>query len=105
MSRAGAPSQCHMRRKRVCAMATTGANSSAAAHVIPPSVLMSTRVIFPRPLHARPVTGHHPWLLSCMGYDGDVMIDFASMTKLNCRAVPFGSGSVYFDVSSRDIFG
>jgi hypothetical protein len=27
------------------------------------------------------------------------------MSKLNCRALPFGSGSVYFDVSSRDMFG
>ena len=29
------------------------------------------------------------------------MTDFASMTKVNCRAVPSGSRSVYFAVSSR----
>ena len=39
------------------------------------------------------------------GYDGEVMIDRASMTKLNCRAVPSASGSVYFDVSSRVMNG
>ena len=40
------------------------------------------------------------------GYAGSVMIDRASMTKLNCRAVvPSPSGSVYFDVSSRVMNG
>ena len=33
------------------------------------------------------------------------MIDFASMTKLNMRAVPSPNGSVYFDVSSRVMNG
>src|SRR5438876_9276451 len=33
------------------------------------------------------------------------MIDFASMTKLNMRAVPSPNGSVYFEVSSRVMNG
>ena len=32
-------------------------------------------------------------------------VDFTSITKLNRRAVSFGSGSVYLEVSSRDMFG
>ena len=36
---------------------------------------------------------------------GSVMIDLASITKLNILAVPSGSGSVYFDVSSRVMNG
>jgi hypothetical protein len=49
--------------------------------------------------------GHHPGPLSFSGYAGAVMIDFASIAKLNWRDVPSGSGSVYFTVSSRDMFG
>ena len=33
------------------------------------------------------------------------MIDFASRSNVNCRAVPSGIRSVYFDVSSRLIAG
>jgi hypothetical protein len=33
------------------------------------------------------------------------MRDFASMTKLNIRAVPSAKGSVYLDVSSRVMKG
>src|SRR5256885_2799753 len=33
------------------------------------------------------------------------MMDFASMTKLNMRAVPSASGSVYLEVSSRVMKG
>ena len=39
------------------------------------------------------------------GYAGDVMIERASKTKLNWRAVPSASGSVYLDVSSRVMNG
>ena len=72
---------------------------------VPPSVLTSTRVILPRPLHAIPVIGHQPGPESFSGYAGDVMIDFASISKLNMRAFPPGSGSVYFDVSHRVMNG
>ena len=33
--------------------------------------------------------------------DGEVMTDFASITKVNLRALPSGIRSVYFEVSSR----
>src|ERR1051325_9189859 len=71
----------------------------------PPSVLTSTRSILPRPDQAMPRIGHHPGCAIFIGYDGEVMIDLASSTKLNCRAVPFESGSVYLEVSSRNIHG
>src|SRR5690348_4928437 len=78
---------------------------SAIVHDLPPSVLTSTRSILPRPDQASPRMGHHPAPATFAGYDGDVMMDFASRTKLNWRAVSFLSGSVYFDVSSRNIQG
>src|SRR3954471_9698724 len=78
---------------------------SARVHDLPASVLMSTRSIFPRPVQARPRIGHHPGAASFIGADGEVMMDFASRMKLNWRAVSFGSGSVYLDVSSRNIHG
>ena len=59
----------------------------------------------PRPLQASPLTSHQPLSGNAAGYAGDVMIDFASITKLNMRAVPLGSGSVYFAVSSRVMNG
>ena len=91
--------------KRVCAYATGVPTSSASVQVAPPSVLTSTREILPRPLHAMPVMGHQPRLLNRSGYAGEVMMDFASITNENWRAVPFGNGSVYFEVSSRDMLG
>jgi hypothetical protein len=36
---------------------------------------------------------------------GRVMIDFGSMSNVNCRAVPSDIKSVYLDVSSRVIAG
>src|SRR4029453_6353875 len=62
-------------------------------------------MILPRPLHAIPEICVHVLGVTRPGYDGAVMIDFASITKLNCRAVSFGSGSVYFEVSSRNMPG
>ena len=41
--------------KRVCAFERTGSSSFAVLHVLPESVLISTRVILPRPLHASPL--------------------------------------------------
>ena len=72
---------------------------------MPLSALMSTRVILPRPLHAMPRISHQPGPVSLSGNDGSVMSDFASMSRLKMRAVPSGSGSVYFDVSSRVMNG
>ena len=37
--------------------------------------------------------------------NGDVITDFASISKVKMRAVPSGIGSVYFDVSHRVIQG
>ena len=68
-------------------------------------MLTSTRVIRPRPLQARPEIGHQPGPESFSGNAGDVMIDFASISKLNMRTLPPGSGSVYFDVSHRVMNG
>src|SRR5258705_2573200 len=98
------PFHCHIWRNRVYAFESTGSCSSASLHVCPPSVLTSTRVIRPRPVHATPEISCHPGS-SAFGYAGVVMMDLASMTKLNCRATPEISGSVYFDVSSFDMFG
>ena len=52
-----------------------------------------------------PRISHQPGPGEPSGNAGSVMIDLASITKLNCRAVPSGSGSVYFDVSSRIMNG
>ena len=52
-----------------------------------------------------PRISRQPGPASLSGNAGSVMIDLASITKLNCRAVPSGSGSVYFDVSSRIMNG
>src|SRR2546427_231388 len=105
MSIASRPSQFHGRRNRVWHFGSTGSCSSAAAQVLPASVLTSTRVTRPRPLQASPLISHHPRSGKVAGYAGDVMIDLASITKLNMRAVPLGSGSVYFAVSSRVMKG
>src|SRR5439155_19010930 len=88
----------------VCAFDSTGSCSLAAVHVFPSFVLTSTRVIFPLPLHAIPWISIQP-LLTDTGYVGYVINDRASITKLKIRAVPFASGSVYFDVSSRVMNG
>ncbi|PZX13008.1 hypothetical protein LX81_03385 [Palleronia aestuarii] len=37
--------------------------------------------------------------------EGKVMTDFASISMENCRALPSGMRSVYFDVSSRVMNG
>src|SRR5215213_10711895 len=105
MMRVACPSHFHMCWKRTCAFGMFAPTISAIVQVLPPSVLTSTREILPRPLQASPRIGHHPAPLNFPGYDGAVMIDFASSTKLNWRAVAFGSGSVYLDVSSRNIHG
>src|SRR5205809_7974854 len=94
-----------MYRNRVWHLGSTGCCSSAGSHCFPPSVLTSTLVIRPRPLHAIPLISHQPRSRRITGYAGNVMIDFASMTKLNMRAVPSPNGSVYFDVSSRVMNG
>ena len=49
--------------------------------------------------------GHHPGPESFSGYAGDVMMDFASISRLNIRTFPPGRGSVYFDVSQRVMKG
>src|SRR5439155_20816732 len=72
---------------------------------LPPSVLTSTRAIRPRPLHASPEIAHQPGPVNRSGYAGDVISDLASISKLNMRALPPGSGSVYFDVSQRVMNG
>src|SRR5215216_546421 len=100
-----APSHFHGKRKRVWATGRTGSCSGATTQLFPPSVLTSTRTILPRPLHARPVIWVHALGVTRPGNVGAVRTDFASMTKLNWRDVPFASGSVYFDVSSRNIPG
>src|SRR6185369_16037902 len=99
------PSHCQGCWNRVWALDNGVPCSCAGYHVRPASVLTSTRVIFPRPLHASPLIGHQPAPGSFCGYDGDVMMDFASMSKLKMRAFSPGSGSVYFDVSHRVMKG
>ncbi len=59
----------------------------------------------PRPDHASPVSSYTPGPSSDMPPDGRVITDFASMSNVNCRAVPSGIRSVYFDVSQRVIAG
>lgn len=44
-----------------------------ASHVLPPSVLMSTWVIFPRPLQATPLTREYPGETT-FGYAGEVIV-------------------------------
>src|SRR3954465_7781 len=94
-----------MYSKRTAAFLDSGVSICASVHVFPPSTLMSTRVMRPRPVHAKPVMGHHPGPFSRSGYAGEVMIDFASISKLNWRTLSPGSGSVYFDVSQRVMNG
>src|SRR4051794_2603113 len=101
MMRVGLPSHCHMCWKRTCALGSTCPTISAVGHDLPLSVLTLPRPTLPRPDQASPRIGHHPAPPIFPGKDGDVMMDFASSTKLNWRAVSFASGSVYFDVSSR----
>jgi hypothetical protein len=52
-----------------------------------------------------PRTSHQPGPVSLSGNAGSVISDLASMSRLNMRAVPSGSGSVYFEVSSRVMKG
>src|SRR2546426_5978895 len=73
MSIASRPSQFHGRRNRVWHFGSTGSCSSAAAQVLPASVLTSTRVTRPRPLQASPLISHHPRSGKVAGYAGDVM--------------------------------
>src|SRR6185369_13978712 len=87
------------------ALALSGVSRSAASQVLPPSLLTSTRVIRPRPLQATPRIGHQPGPLNFSGYAGEVISDLASISKLKMRALPSGSGSVYFDVSQRVMNG
>ena len=86
-------------------LGSTGDCSSAGVHRRPASVLTSTLLIRPRPLQAIPLISNQPRSGRITGYAGNVMIDLASMAKLNIRAVPSGNGSVYFDVSSRVMKG
>ena len=44
----------------MCAFDSTGSCSFAGVHVAPPSVLTSTRVIFPDPVHAMPLISTQP---------------------------------------------
>src|SRR5207237_463741 len=101
MSKLSPPFHSHMCSKRTAALLDAGVSSSAFIHVLPPSALTSTREILPRPDQARPLTRHQPGPVSFSGYAGEVMTDFASISKLNQRALPPGSGSVYFEVSHR----
>ena len=66
----GAPSQFHNFRKRVVHFGSTGSCNSARFHSRPPSVLISTRVMLPRPLHATPVISCHPVPFNTAGYAG-----------------------------------
>ena len=54
------PFQSQRNLKRVCAFGRTGSCSLAAAHVVPPSVLTSTRAIFPDPVQAMPLISTQP---------------------------------------------
>src|SRR5689334_16009155 len=101
MSTASRPSQFQGNENRVWHLGSTGCWRTAGDQVLPPFVDTSTRVMRPRPLHARPVMSHQPRPVSVAGNAGNVMIDLASMTNENIRAVPLDNGSVYFDVSSR----
>src|SRR4029079_2684741 len=79
--------------------------TAPGSHVLPPSLLTSTRLMRPRPLQASPRIGHQPGPLSFSGYAGDGMSDFASISKPHTRAFLAGSGSVSFDVSHRVMNG
>src|SRR5450631_140444 len=67
----------------------------------PPSSETSTRLTLPRPDQASPEITVKP--LACNGAcgDGEVITDFASISKVNLRALPFSNRSEYFEVSSR----
>src|ERR1039457_5579393 len=67
----------------------------------PPSSETSTRLTLPRPDQAKPEITVKPFSLSGACGDGEVMTDLASIRKVNLRALPFSSRSVYFAVSSR----
>src|SRR5690348_16170248 len=67
----------------------------------PPSSETSTRLILPRPDQASPEITVNPFCLTGACGDGEVITDFASITNVNCRALPFSRRSVYFEVSSR----
>ena len=69
------------------------------------SVVTSTRSTRPRPLQASPVISHQPSSRRVTGWAGKVMMDDASITRLKIRAVSFGRGSVYSDVSARVMKG
>ena len=73
----------------------------AVRQLRPPSSETSTRLILPRPDHASPEITVKPFCFSGACGDGEVMTDFASITKVNWRALPFSIRSVYFAVSSR----
>src|SRR3546814_11161514 len=76
---------------------------SAVCQLLPPSVLMSTFLILPWPDQARPRISQKP--LPCLiGFSGqgEVITELASCTKVNCRAMPFGIRSVYFEVRSEE---
>ena len=89
----------------MCAIGNTGDCSCAGAHVAPPSVVISTPTIVPRPVQAMPVNSQNAPAVSVSPPDGRVMIDLASRSNVNWRAVPSGMRSVYFEVSSRLIAG
>jgi hypothetical protein len=59
---------------------------------------------FPLPDHAKPLISIHPFSID-WGYEGKVMIDRASMSKLNILILPSLIASVYLDVSSRVMNG
>src|SRR5690348_17426437 len=73
----------------------------AVRQLRPPSSEMSTRWIPPRPDQASPEITRNPLRLTGACGDGEVMTDFASITQVNWRALPFSMRSVYFAVSSR----
>src|SRR6516162_9192390 len=99
---AGIPSHIHGKRKRVWQIGSTGSCSAARLQFLPPSIDTSTRAILPRPDQASPVISQNPAPGSFISPDGKVMTDFASIVKVNIRALPvLVIRSVYFDVSSR----
>src|SRR5262249_50285210 len=86
---------------RVIDLSSTGASSRAVFQLRPPSSETSTRRTVPRPDQAKPLSTLRPLYFSGACGEGLVTTDFASMTKVYCRARPEANRSVYFEVSSR----
>jgi len=95
----------HGKRKRVCAILSTGVCRSALRQVAPPSVVISTLAIAPRPLprDAGQFVGFSGGERVAAGRPRDQRLGFELEGELPRRAV--GHQSVYFEVSSRLIAG